>query len=136
MKKTAGFTLIELMIVVAVIGILASIALPSYQTYVKKAHTLEGITLASMAKSAIWDYWSANGEFPVDNDAAGFPSNVVGNSVSSVSISRNKITITYNQRVLQGSTIIIAASESSSGSLTWDCKNGTLGDIYKPISCR
>lgn len=136
MKKTTGFTLIELMIVIAIIGILASIALPAYQTYVKKAHTLEGISLASMAKSAIWDYWTANGVFPIDNDSASFPSTVSGNSVSSVDISSNTITITYNQRVILGGTIILTASESSSGSLNWDCTTGTLDKIYRPMSCR
>lgn len=136
MRKITGFTLIELMIVVAIIGILASIALPSYQTYVKKAHTLEGITLATMAKSAIWDYWSANGAFPVDNDSAGFPSTISANSVTSINIVLNEITITYNQKVSIGDTIILQASENIPGSLTWDCKSGTLDSIYRPMSCR
>lgn len=136
MKKITGFTLIELMVVIAIIGILASIALPSYQNYAKRAHALEGISLATMAKSAIWDYWSLNGAFPSDSSAVSFPSTISSNSVNSIKITKNTITITYNQKVTQGGTIILIASENNSGSLTWDCTAGSLKDVYRPMECR
>jgi type IV pilus assembly protein PilA len=135
-RKIIGFTLIELMIVVAIIGILASIALPAYQAYVKKSHALEGISLASIAKSAIWDYWSIEGSFPTDNATAGISPAISGNAVAGLTISLNEITIEYNQRVTQGSTIIFKASDNGGGTLTWDCTSGTLEDIYRPPSCR
>ena len=66
-----GFTLIELMIVVAIIGILAAIAIPQYQNYVARAQVAEGLALASGAKTAVAEYRSTTGEWPADNEAAG-----------------------------------------------------------------
>ena len=122
------------MIVVSIIGILASIAIPSYQDYVKKAHVIEGLNLAGGAKTAIWDYWSANGEFPSTNASAGIVTAVTGNSVDNLEISLNTIKITYNEKVENNQTIILKAINSS-GSLIWDCKTGTLSEKYRPVNC-
>lgn len=135
MKNKKGFTLIELMIVVSIIGILASIALPSYQIYVKKSHVLEGLNLAGVSKTAIWDYWSSNGEFPSTNTSAGIGIIVTGNSVDNVEIALNTIKITYNEKVEKDKTIILKANNTS-GSLVWDCKTGTLSEKYRPVNCR
>ncbi len=135
MKKQKGFTLIELMIVVAIIGILASIALPSYQTYTKKAHVLEGVNLASSAKTAIWDYWSANGYYPNNNQAAGLSNTITGNAVKRVIVSNNTITVTYNSKVIDDATLIIT-SNNTLGALQWDCTTGTLNNKYRPVTCR
>lgn len=131
-----GFTLIELMIVVSIIGILASISLPAYQDYVKKAHVLEGLSLASSSKTAIWDYWASNATFPANNTAVGLPDTITGNSVKNVSISGNQVTITFNEKVISDKTIILKISEESAGSLSWDCKDGTLDTKYRPFACR
>jgi type IV pilus assembly protein PilA len=69
--KHKGFTLIELMIVVAIIGILAAIAIPQYQNYVARAQVAEGLVLASGGKIAIAEYFNTNGDFPADNATAG-----------------------------------------------------------------
>jgi len=69
-KRTQGFTLIELMIVVAIIGILAAIAIPAYQDYTIRAQVSEGINLASGAKAAIAEYFMDTGPLPVSNTAA------------------------------------------------------------------
>jgi type IV pilus assembly protein PilA len=63
-SKQQGFTLIELMIVVAILGILATIAIPAYQDYTKRAHVTEGLQLATSAKSAVTTYYSVNGKHP------------------------------------------------------------------------
>ncbi len=135
MKKQSGFTLIELMIVIAIIGILAAIALPAYQDYVKRTHVSEGINLASTAKTAIWDYWSIYGTYPADNSSAGLATTITGNAVKSVTISNDEITITYNNKVADNSTLIFKASSTGS-SLIWGCTTGTLIDKYKPVNCR
>ena len=70
-----GFTLIELMIVVAIIGILAAVAIPQYQNYVARAQVSEALVLASGAKTAVAIYRSTTGEWPIDNEAAGLAPN-------------------------------------------------------------
>lgn len=133
--KDQGFTFIELMIVVSIIGILASIAIPAYQDYVKRSHVFEGINLAVAAKTSIWDYWSTNGVFPGNNSIAGMNNTISGNSVREVSISGNKITITYNTKVINNSTIILKATLAG-GAISWDCTEGTLSKKYRPLNCR
>ncbi|MCK5725674.1 MAG: pilin [Thiotrichaceae bacterium] len=133
-KNQIGFTLIELMIVVAIIGILASIAIPSYQNYVKKTYVLEGINLSTRAKTAIWDYWSVTGIFPSNNASAGLLA-IQGDAVDSVTIANNTITITYNNKVQSNKTIILQVNNTG-GSLVWDCTAGSLNNKYRPINCR
>lgn len=133
-----GFTLIELMIVVAIIGILAAIALPAYQDYTKRAHVSEGLTLGSSAKGAIVEYYESQGEFPDSNSRAGLvaAASITGNAVTSVNVeTTGAVTITYNTKVTSGSTIILSPS-TSSGSLRFTCNQGTLENKYRPASCR
>ena len=70
-RSSAGFTLIELMIVVAIIAILAAIAIPAYQDYLVRAQVSEGLVLAGGAKAAEWDFVSNTGRFPPNNQSAG-----------------------------------------------------------------
>ena len=137
-KQQAGFTLIELMIVVAIIGILAAIAIPAYQDYTKRAHVSEGLSLASAAKGAVAEYYASQGSFPSDNTAAGLAAStdITGNAVTSVAVSNGTITITFNSKVDNGKTVVLTPSTSDAGAITWTCSGGTLSDKYRPANCR
>ena len=86
--KRNGFTLIELMIVVAIIGILASIAIPAYQDYTIRAQVVEAMSLTSGMKGSIDEYYRDRGVFPSDNEAAGtpLPEQMIGNYVNRITV--------------------------------------------------
>jgi type IV pilus assembly protein PilA len=137
MKKQSGFTLIELMIVVAIIGILAAIAIPAYQDYTKRSHVSEGLNLAGAAKAAVAEYYASNGTWPSDNAAAGLSpaASITGNAVNSVQVTNATVTVTYNAKVTSGQTLILHATDNA-GSVDWDCTGGTVPDKWRPANCR
>jgi len=138
MKKVQqGFTLIELMIVVAIIGILAAVAIPSYQDYTKRAHVSEGMGLAGSAKLAVAEYHASEGTYPTSNAQAGLTqsNSISGNAVNSVLVTNGSITITYNTKVTSGATIIIKPTDAS-GAITWNCTGGTVVSKLRPSNCR
>ena len=139
MKKQQGFTLIELMIVVAIIGILAAIALPAYQDYTKRAKVSEGLSLAAGAKTSVVEYFASVGSFPSTNSSAGLPTNtdISGNSVTSVTISgAGIITVIFDAAVYTGGagTIVLTPNDNT-GSVTWACTN-TMTNAIVPATCR
>ena len=139
MKRTMqkGFTLIELMIVVAIIGILAAIALPAYQDYTKRTHVSEGLTLAGGAKASVTEYYSSQGNFPSNNASAGLAAaaDIKGNAVTQVAVANGRITVTYNDKVTNGATVILSPT-SGAGGVQWSCKGGTVIAKYRPSNCR
>jgi type IV pilus assembly protein PilA len=148
MKKQQGFTLIELMIVVAIIGILAAIAIPAYQDYTIRAQVSEGLNLSGGAKAAVTEYFQDQGAFPVNNTQAGLAAgtNINGKYVSQVVVSANGvITSTYSNVAprsanlkINGATLTMTPLDAG-GSVTWTCAGGTtLGANAKwlPAACR
>ncbi|EMS2456574.1 pilin, partial [Neisseria gonorrhoeae] len=89
-----GFTLIELMIVIAIVGILAAVALPAYQDYTARAQVSEAILLAEGQKSAVTEYYLNNGEWPENNTSAGVanPTEIKGKYVQSVTVTNGVVT--------------------------------------------
>jgi len=142
MKKSnqSGFTLIELMIVVAIIGILAAIALPAYQDYTKRSHVTEGLSLAGAAKTAVAEYFSSEGRLPTNNSVAGLspPGSINGNAVDSVAVASGLITIYYNIKVESGKVLDLSP-ETTAGGIKWNCKSNAATGVaskFLPSSCR
>ena len=139
MKKIQqGFTLIELMIVVAIIGILAAVAIPAYQDYTVRAKVTEGLSLAAAGKTAVGEYFASNGTLPTTNSNAGLAAStsLKGNSVKTVAVGAAGIlTVSFSGAPIASSTIILTPT-TSGGGVSWDCKSGTLLSKYRPSSCR
>ncbi len=147
MKKVQqGFTLIELMIVVAIIGILAAIAIPAYQDYTIRAQVSEAMSLSSGVRTAVSESLQTGGTFPATNTAAGVsPANtIVGTYVSGVQVASTgtntgTISATFgsgaNPRI--ATQTFILTGTATDGSMTWTCSGSAgLDTKYLPSSCR
>jgi type IV pilus assembly protein PilA len=142
-----GFTLIELMIVVAIIGILAAIAIPQYQDYTVRSKITEALNLAAPAKLAIAETYASNGTWPTTNALAGLPATISSKYVTSIVVSGGAggsiITITLGGSsgvggtpTANGTTITLTANVDAAGSrVDWTCA-ATTADKYLPANCR
>ena len=124
-----GFTLIELMIVVAIIGILAAIAIPAYQTYTIRAQVSEASSLVGGLETAFAENYANYGSAASANSAVGITSAISGTYISTVALtSGGQITVTYGSNAnakIGGKTLIYSAYQSPNGDIAWLCNNGT-----------
>ena len=141
MTKQSGFTLIELMIVVAIIGVLSAVAIPQYQNYVARAQVSEGFSLLGSGKMAVAEYYNENGSFPANNATArlGAANTIIGKYVGSVTVDAGKLTVAFNTTTahskLQGKNFALTPKDNG-GSISWTCSVGTVGVDYLPNSCQ
>ncbi len=160
MKKVQqGFTLIELMIVVAIIGILAAIAIPAYQDYTIRAQVSEGLSLAAAAKAAVAETWQARGTAPTTRAEAGMDgvaANTSGKYVQSVDVDgQSNVVITFgndSHNLINGDTLILTPYLTGDSSVAWQCGyglqpqntnamggdsgSGNIEEQYLPSNCR
>jgi type IV pilus assembly protein PilA len=148
MKQHQGFTLIELMIVIAIIGILAAIAIPAYQDYTIRSKVSEGLNLAAAAKLAVAETYDSEGRFlTAANESYGLPQpvSINGNHTSSITIGADGlVTIKYQPSGLGGTptangTTVELVPETRQGSMAWNCQPGTANGTpgkYLPSECR
>jgi type IV pilus assembly protein PilA len=139
-KYQQGFTLIELMIVIAILGILMAIAIPAYQDYAVRAKASEGINLAGASKLAVAETYSSRGTRPASNASAGLPSgtSITGKYVTSVDVATGGlVNILYSagEPKLSGNTLTLSPT-THAGSVQWKCKSANVPARYLPSECR
>jgi type IV pilus assembly protein PilA len=132
-----GFTLIELMIVVAIIGILAAIAIPAYSNYTKRAKVTELVTAGSACKASVSEYFQSQGAFPADIDAAGC-SSVATDKMSGLALGNGDGVITVTSIIpnATGTYVLEPTEVGTSGVLTWSCENSSIDEQFLPANCR
>lgn len=158
MNNKKGFTLIELMVVVAIMGILASVAVPAYQVYIQRSEVVEALSMVSTIRENVTSYYVEDLDFPVDNEAAGLPAPkfLIGNRITGVVVESGAIHVTMGNKAskpLKGKVLsfrpaVVAGSPMSP--IAWLCgydepvkgmtaigKNKTdLDKTFLPRACR
>ena len=145
MQRQHGFTLIELIILIGIIGIITSVALPAYQDYSIRAKVGEGLSVALSAKQAVAETYNSKGGFPLlGNSSYGMPvaASISGSYVSSISAAGTTGVITIEYRLLStgkvdsGDTVVLNPVTSVPGAMGWKCSSTTIAAKYVPANCR
>jgi type IV pilus assembly protein PilA len=142
MKLQKGFTLIELMIVIAIIGILAAIAIPAYQDYTIRSKVSEGLNMAGAAKLAVAETFDSSGALKAGNTSYGLPqaTSIAGTYVASIGAITSRVYINYrtiaNGKVTLGDTVILTANTTLPGSTQWTCSSTEIDARFLPANCR
>lgn len=138
--KQKGFTLIELMITVAIVGILAAVALPAYQNYTIRAQVSEGFTLAGGLQTAVAEYYAQKGDYPAALTDIGVTTAPKGKYTSSVEMAAGVITVNYglaaNSKIKDTGSVVLTPTDDGQGNIHWKCApGGTVTTAYVPSSC-
>lgn len=135
MRRERGFTIIEVMIVVTIVGIIAAIGIPVYQGYLARATAAEALVLARPAQLAVSEYFMRSGEWPADNAAAGLdpPAGLGGRYVRSVTVSAGSVVAAYGETILLGQTLTLVPA-AGDGGVAWTCRT-TLPPPLRPRGC-
>jgi len=130
-----GFTLIELMIVVAIVGILAAIALPAYQDYIVRSKVSEAAATAAACKTSVAEYLASKNSMPTDITAAGC-SSIASQYVTTTTVSGGTISVTVAAATGTTGDYILVPSQSGSAITAWGCTTSTVPAKYLPAVCR
>ena len=137
-----GFTLIELMIVVAIIGILAAIAIPAYQDYTIRAKVSEAVNSFAPAKTSVSEYFISQGTMPPTAAASGFQTTIGTKYVRTVTYARSsatqgRLTVTTTGTVgVAAGNIVMVGTGLTGQNVDWNCRPGSLQVKYIPADCR
>lgn len=138
MRRATGFTLIELMIVIAILGILLAIAIPAYNDYTIRAKVSEGLMIATTAKSAVTETRQSSNQWPTNNAAAGIDNSIASTYVSDLTIGAGgQITVTLRNidPAVNGETVVMAPTVVQN-TVRWSCNGGSVAPRFLPQACR